>query len=130
MARYHDHVLNLYRLKTDAFEKALLTINSGALALSVTFLEKIAGAKRAWWGALFLGWGALIVGLLATLLTIYFSAESMFKSAEQYPWTDRGSDTGGRWSRATIAMNVLAISGTVIGIAALAVFSFKNLGGR
>lgn len=135
-ARYHEHLYNLYRLKTDAFEKAILTIDCGALALSITFLEKIAGTKRLWWPALVVGWAALICALLATLLTIYFSAESMLTAAREYPWVrdpnDRAAptETGGWSARATTWCNRLAIAGTIIGIAALALFSFKNVGGR
>lgn len=58
-------------------DKALLTLNAGALAISITFLKEIAPKPSAWTIVLLiLGWTAFIASLITTLLSFRKSAEA------------------------------------------------------
>jgi hypothetical protein len=58
----------------DDYEKYLTLISSGALALSITFIEKIVNLNNATCkGLLIAGWVLLTITLLGSLLSHFFS---------------------------------------------------------
>src|SRR6185295_15997949 len=69
--------------------KQLITLSSGVLALSATFIEKLEPAGPLLVGALILAWLALVVALAAALETISAIVKSRLEPA--FDWsTGRG----------------------------------------
>lgn len=87
--RYQAHILRKNTLSDQAFKTSerydqwILTISGGALAVSVTFLEKIA-PKPAPYTLWFLGfaWGGYIIALITGFFAIYCSREALYRQRE------------------------------------------------
>jgi hypothetical protein len=87
--RYQAHILRKNTLSDQAFKTSerydqwILTISGGALAVSVTFLEKIA-PKPAPYTLWFLGfaWGGYIISLITGFFAIYYSREALYRQRE------------------------------------------------
>lgn len=68
---------------SDRYDKAVLTLGGGALALSVTFLEKIAPHPTPWtFSVLALSWACLIASVLFELFALSTSQTAINESIE------------------------------------------------
>lgn len=120
-ALYNAEMVRRHGQLSDAYDRAVLTLSAGALALSVTFAGRL--VKRplddSW--ALGVGWGLLVVSVLAITFSYIPSLTGHTRvlqgrdddAAEVGKWADRLSIGGG------VAL--------ALGLALLAFFAFKNL---
>jgi hypothetical protein len=134
-------VLTLYRLQVDSYGKTLVLLSGGGLALSITFLEKIAGKTPVHVWMLVVGWGLLIATLLSSLSALLLSSQAMLKAIDGYPWSepqpavvavggsDVPADLGGRSATAVKVLNWVAVVVLAAGVGFVAVFALTNLNG-
>lgn len=77
----------LLKIRTDSFEsfdKAVLSLATGSLALSITFLEKIgAPINKLTYCLIFITWVSLFVVILANLLSYLFAKSNMDRKLKE-----------------------------------------------
>ena len=115
--------LDIYKQALEGYDRTIVTISSGALALSITFLHDVvanASASSACW--LWWGWG----GLLGSLAVIIISMLTGHVAVERYlAEVDLG------WSvKATTALNIIAAVALLVGFGGLATFAKVNMFGK
>lgn len=117
----------------DQFDKTILTLSGGALAISLVFLEKIAPKpKQETLLYLYLAWGALVCSLCAILssfLTSQHAYRRQRKVLENALFAELGQqpDTTNCWASLTRILNWLSILVFVFGVGMLVCFSIQNL---
>lgn len=113
----------------DKLDRIVLTLTSGALALSVTLVNQsyLVFGNLDW---LFASWLVLIIGLITNLLG-YIFAELHFKNFEKGIFNNKFSsifDTEKNWwFRLTNLCNWVGLVALVTGITLFAIFGYLNL---
>lgn len=109
-----------YREALLSYDKTIVTVSSGALALSITFLHDLASnplPSTAVW--LWVGWG----GLLGSLLVIIFSMLTGHVALERHL-----KEVPGNWfTGLTTWLNIVAAVGLLVGFFGLAQFAKANM---
>jgi len=119
---------------SDQFDKQILALASGALGISIVFLEKIAPHPGpATFKYLYFAWGGLVFSLLSTLSSFLTSQHAYRRQiqileAKLFPQNSEGSDDANHWARATRYLNWTSILGFIFGIGMLVLFSISNTG--
>jgi len=130
---------------SERYGKALLALAGGSLALSVTFLEKIAPHPQNWSLAfLIAGWGSLIVCVVSELLGMHASQEAIVArqeidqaayeaylasvNVEPRPVEQAlPEDAVLRWNRRVQRCGIVALSALILGLILLCAFSITNV---
>jgi hypothetical protein len=110
------------------FDKALMTLSAGALALSLAFIRDIAPSptNTAWLGAAWIGFAASLLSILVSFLA---SQAALRREIENIDGTRTDNRPGGAWSIVTRVCNWLSALLLVGGAAALIVFALYNIDG-
>jgi carbon starvation protein CstA len=127
------------------YDKAVLTISTGALALSVTFIDKIASNPQHWTLYILIpGWFLLLLSIIWQVLALsashnatreqisildqqyakYFLADDPVKLVEE-GWTE--SEPPNKYVDITNKYNILSQIALIIGIVCILVFSSFNI---
>lgn len=122
-SRYEE----LSKETSNRFNNLLFTISSGALTLSITFIDKTATPTSlillAW------GWGFLIATILCLLLCdlfAFFTSKAWIKVIDTPRQKNIGK--GISWlNKINDFLNLLALLSLVVGISCLATYSYKNI---
>jgi len=117
------------------FDRCIISLPSGALVLSLGFLEKFAPHPTPnTYYLIALAWGALVVSLLAGLISLHTAMLSNSKEIknldDQYSsiaTNPQASTSANISTNVTIWLNWIALITFVIGAISLCVFAFKNL---
>lgn len=127
--KYRQAMVDADRDASRDYDNAVLSLASGALALSATFAHDIAPHPQPD-SLVILGasWGLLTAALIAILVSLVTSQVALRRvirdiDAEK----DLGSNPGGRAATWTKILNFLALFALVLGLAALALFAWANL---
>jgi hypothetical protein len=111
------------------FDKAMVTLSGGALALSIGFIDKIAPEPQHE-RFLIAGWAGFIAALLCTLFSLLTSQHAMKRQIAicESVFMDDGSGAASNgWAIATLILNIAAIVIFVVGVAMLVTFSSMNV---
>ena len=127
IGRYHEHLYTTYRLMSDNYGKHLVLLSGGALTLSVTYLDKIAGPTPSYKPVVVAAWVALVACLASTLFSMQQSAEAMLAAAKGYPFEEPTKELGGAHAALVLWLNRLAALTLVVGLGLLALFALLNL---
>lgn len=107
------------------FDKYILTLSAGALAISITFLENIVpNPDENTLIYLILGWLVFILSMLATLISFIISQKACDK---QIDLLESPKDDKNNWSIWTQRLNILSIICFVGGAIFLSIFSILNI---
>ena len=117
------------------FDKAILTLAAGALAISITFINQIAPHPKPW-TICFLAWGwvAFVTSLISTLISFLTSQKACRKQIAmlEYDFFDKKESESNKqknnWAIWTSRLNIASIVTFVIGVIFLLIFSFSNIG--
>lgn len=130
-AEKSDRII-LQRIKEkseDDFEKNITYISAGALAISLTFLEKIVPVKESTLTYLVISsWTLLVLTLLSNLLSHQYSSYIIDKTIDDVD--DNSKDSIENWARRTKKIriwNILNVVGLIIGIGLFIVFVSINV---
>ncbi len=104
------------------FDRAVLTLASGALAISLVFVHDIA-PRPSWKALLVIAWVAFVVSMLAVLLS-FRTSEWAHRDEYERIQSDR-PEAKDAW---TPALNAIATAALIGGIALLLAFATLNLG--
>ena len=130
---YHPErnlLIDAEREAARGFDKAMITLSAGALALSLTFVKNIAPSPSNHF-LLFLAWAAFILSLLVILVSFLCSQAGM-RRQRQIIDTDlmrvcRARDQKNCWHKTVIRLNLVSMVSFVVGVILLALFAGLNL---
>jgi hypothetical protein len=112
-----------------SFDTHLVTLASGALAVSIGFVEKIATSPQ-WTIFLFCSWAAFAACILTNLLAILTSQESINRHSVlnklAYEHGEGNYDNTNRFERRVGHLNWAALSFFIMGVILIVVFSVVN----
>lgn len=116
----------------DNYEKTLLTLTTGALALSITFVKDILdGAPASAVSWLLTAWGCWTCTIVLMITSYYLSPIAYSKAISQ---VDDGSITkgeaGGGYTTAIRVLNSLGGLTFFIGVIGFAIVGITNIGGQ
>lgn len=114
---------------SEQFDKTMLTITGGALALSITFVKDIIGKGVMLQGWLLVtSWAALTTCLVLMLWSFHLGLKAYRKAQDQVDSGSIDSETpGGFFSWLLNVVNSLSICLLSIGLISLFIFSYINL---
>jgi hypothetical protein len=127
-ASHRSHLVEGRRKAQEDYDKTLVLLAGGALALSLAFLHQIVADKPAHdLCALACGWGLLVGSLVSTLASYSVSRVALIEAIRRF---DRGDRSAGLdiWTIGTEMLNVLAGLLFVAGTSCVLYFAFHNLG--
>ncbi len=117
---------------TDQFDKSLLTLSSGALALSLAFIKDLVPFKAAvgvsW---LYVSWMSFVVCIIVTLFSFQISVQALKLNLEHVRkyYIEKKDEYFAKqnlWSKAVSWCSVLGGGFFLLGIICTMVFVFKN----
>ncbi|MCX5649250.1 MAG: hypothetical protein NTX40_09180 [Planctomycetota bacterium] len=115
------------------FDKAMITLSAGALALSITFLKNIAPSPINEW-LLFAAWAGFGSSLLFILTSFLCSQAGMRRQRKiidaDFMRVCRARDQKNIWQKAVIKLNLVSMVSFVVGVILLALFAGSNLPGK
>jgi len=114
------------------FDKAILTLAAGALAISLTFIQHIVPHPKNW-TVYFLSfsWLTFIISILSTLCSFLTSQSACSRQREilekEFFSSSENEDHMNTMAIWTKGLNWLSISSFILGVILLAVFSIANI---
>lgn len=129
LMEYRNQLLKAAHSSSEAYDKAVVTLSGGALALSLAFMKDIVREPRADTKYLLVAaWISFAVSIALILLSLLTSKWALNKAVQQ---VDSGKiynqRAGGKFSAITEALNVLAGLGFLSGVGFLASFVLTNM---
>lgn len=147
--RYAAHIAQRNNLSDLAFKTSerydhwVITLAGGAIAISLTFIEKIVPRPLPKSLALLgLSWGAYILAILAGFLAIHFSRKALYQeiengdkayqlftktSTDENPGGDQAPELNNPHTKKIEWLNYGSLSFLVVGTVLLCVFAFINV---
>lgn len=129
---YKEHRGTLLRYQEESqtsFDKTLLALSAGALAISITFINQIAPEPR-YFTVCVISWALFALTLTVALVAHFISHKALGreiaildKAAELTDWnyTDRNP-----WNAWTSGLNIISLLTFILGTASLVVFATLN----
>ena len=115
-----------------SFDKAMLTISSGALALSLTYLKQL-GSGPPWHWTLKACWVMFGASLLSTSWSFLFSQHAMRRQRGILPLDKQGPRPGAGkgavanyWGCATNCLNWMSVVFLTLGVVSLAAYAISG----
>jgi hypothetical protein len=120
-AEERRRLTNLHEKMTDSFDRAVMTLAGGALAVSITFIHEVAPhpkhTKVLAWAWIFFGLSLVVI--LWSFLTSERAIAKMYGQIGQEDDIPRGKITG--------YLNWISAGAFVVGVAFLVLFAWLNL---
>jgi nitrate reductase NapE component len=126
---YRKALEKVYERQSETYDKTIVTLSGGALALSITFVHEIVKSplpETLW--LLATAWGAFACSILASLVSLLTSQWALRKAMCQVDLNTIHVERPGAWrSWLTSFLNIAACLMFILGVALIASFCFKNL---
>ena len=123
LEEHRRYLRDAHQTASRDFDRALLAMASGTIAISLAFLDQIAPEPQRTW-LLLLAW-TLLVGSLAMNLVSHMTSqrasEKDIARLDEGDWDSAGDDSWTPW------LNRLSATSFVFGVFLLALFSYYNL---
>ena len=117
-----------YRV-SETYDKSVMTLSGGALAISLTFIHEIVTTpKLGTVKFLAVGWTLLtlsVVAILSSMLTSQWALNKAIEQVDKKKIFDERPGKGSAWI--TAGLNIVALITFILGVAALAYFSIVNI---
>ena len=128
--KYREGLVETQRKLNESYDKLIITLSGGSLALSITFLKDIVGSDKINCPLfLLIAWALFVLSLASILLEILFGIKAHKKAIRQI---DDGSiyeeKVGGNSSFWSSAGHWVASISLILGLIFIAIFAFKNIG--
>ena len=132
MKHYREGLVETQRKLNESYDKLIITLSGGALALSITFLKDIIGSSEINYPSLLLiAWGLFVLSLTSILSEILFGIKAHKKAIKQVDnGTIHDQKVGGKSSFYSTATHWVAACSLVLGLLFISVFAFCNIGER
>ncbi len=130
LREYRQHLVEAGQKASSAYDKAVMTLAGGALAVSFAFVRDVVGGSPAagttW--RLGAGWLSLAFSLVAILSSMLTSQWALRRAIEQVDAKRiHGEEPGAWYSTVTSALNLAAGLGLILGVGFLLWFAAGNL---
>ena len=127
---YRNGLVETQRKLNESYDKLIITLAGGSLALSITFLKDIIGSSEINLPYLLLiAWGLFIVSLASILCEILFGIKAHKKAIQQIDNdTIRKEKVGGNSSLLSSASHWIASISLILGLLFISTFAFFNIG--
>ena len=125
--RYREALQKSEQEMSDEFDKVMISLAGGALAISITFINQIAPDPKSFWLCIS-AWIGFTLALLCTLLSLGTSREAMTRQVKDLDrvFADGGKFKKNSWDTGTVILNNAAISSFIVGVAFLIFFVAKQ----
>lgn len=123
---YRDWLVKAHHTASQDFDRAVMTLAGGGLAISLAFVRDIAPQPKHEW-MLASGWIGFTVSLVCIFISLITSQATSLRMIEDM---DEGRKPGDRFDMpgwATTIVNGLAASALVTGVGFLVLFALYNL---
>lgn len=125
LEKYRDSLLEAEHTASRDYDKAILTLSTGALGFITQIVPHPSSFTLFFLGS---GWLSLVLSLLSTLVSLLTSQFALRKAVEQVDEKSIQEGTpGGVLTPVTSFLNVSASVFLIIGISFLVVFAFLNI---
>jgi uncharacterized BrkB/YihY/UPF0761 family membrane protein len=129
---YREHLMQAYQKASESYDKAVITLSGGTLAISLTFVRDVVhGPKTGTLPILAYAWACLCFSVVAILTSMVTSQSALRKAMNQIDRRqerDLMREPGGWYSWLTLALNIGALVAFIAGIVFLAWFAIDNMG--
>ena len=130
MRSYRQDLIKLEQKAQGAYDKTVLSLAGGALAVSFAFVKDFlspeAALAQSW---LVAAWAAWVISLSAVLISHYLSTFALRKAIVQLDSAAApGKWVGGPFEVATTVLNGLGGAAFIVGLILSGVFVSKNIG--
>ena len=126
---YRNMLIETEQRISEQFDKTILTIAGGALAISLAFIKDVIGNgnMQAGW-LLIVSWASLTACLVLILVSFYSSLLAYRKAQDQVDdKTIKNETPGGYFSKIVSTSNAIGILLLCIGLITLFIFAYQNL---
>ncbi len=129
LKEYRKDLIERGRKANESYDKAVMTLSAGALAVSLTFIHDIAQHPiQSSIRFLVIAWSLLVFSLIAIFISLLTSQFAFRTSVTQ---VDKGviheSRAGGTFALATLWLNVASAVLFTLGLVFLVVFALMNI---
>jgi len=131
LKKYRQFLIDTQIKLNESYDKLIISLSGGALALSITFLKNVIENKEINYPALLLiAWALFVCSLAAILCSILFGIQAYKKAILQ---VDDESiydkeTTGGKSSKLSSVMHWIAAISLLIGLVFISTFTYFNIG--
>lgn len=125
VAEHRNWLRTAYEASSASYDKAVMTLAGGALAISLTFIHEIAPHFRHK-GYLGLAWASLALSLLVIFFSFWASQKALLSEMDKM---DEGEAAEGKgfWVSTTGWLNLGAGVAFVAGVVFLVIFAWHNI---
>lgn len=109
------------------YDQTIILVASGAIGLSLAFINNIIAKGVMNPCDLFISWGCFILAILANLISHLTSTKGYLENISEL---DHGREPNKIWAIITVTLNVAALILIVAGIIYLCLFSYPNIVGE
>jgi hypothetical protein len=130
MEKYRQGLVDSIQKLNENFDKLLVTLSGGALALSITFLRDCVGSDQATHTyILFVSWILFVLSLTFILSEILFGLQAHKKAVDQVDeeLIRKVKRVGGVYSLLSAGCRWLAAISLVVGLVLVCVFTYFNI---
>jgi hypothetical protein len=129
--QYRQGLIDTQRKLNESYDKLLVTLSGGALALSIAFLKDVIGSNEIVNPSLLLiSWACFVVSLAAILGEILFGIHAHKNAIKQIDdGTIYEQKVGGKSSNLSTILHWSAAASLLVGLVLISIFAFYNLGG-
>ncbi len=127
---YRKDLVERQQKLNESYDKLIITLSGGSLALSITFLKDIIGSNEIYYPFLLLiAWGLFVLSLTSILGEILFGIKAYKKAIQQVDDnTIHEEKVGGKSSYWSSVAHWIASISLVLGLLSISIFAFLNIG--
>ncbi len=128
-----EHLTAAREKAFEQFDSAVLGLSTGALGVSLAFLDGVVELKTAMWrGVLVVSWGLFTIAIVSTLLSFIASQKAIdhsLRAADDYYLRriEEAASARNRYAAATRNLNLLSASAFVLAVLATVFFVSRNI---
>lgn len=130
MKKYREGLVVTQQKLNESYDKLIITLSGGSLALSITFLKDIIGSNEINHSYLLLiAWALFVLSLTSILGEILFGIKAHKKAIKQVDDdTIHSEKVGGKSSSFSTAAHWVASVSLILGLLFISTFAFFNIG--
>jgi len=125
------HLVDCIYKTSNLYDQSILTLSSGALGLSITFIKQITqNIKAPTILILIIAWIFLVLAIIITLISFKTSEQACFeelKIVENYVLKNKTDKIYNKWSKWTFGLNIASGFFFILGMIMWARFTIINL---
>lgn len=130
MKQYREGLVETQRKLNESYDKLIITLSAGALALSITFLKDIIGSSEINHPLLLLfAWGLFVLSLTSISSEILFGIKAHKEAIKQIDnRTIHKEKVGGKASLLSTIAHLIASISLILGLLVISIFAYYNVG--